>query len=838
MRVLEVLESGGVGADELRSLELGGDLAERTGLLARLLEEVRAGRSREHLFGPLEEARSAREAIEASADVPANEPRGAVILGDARSSKVIAESLRAWLARRAVVRVELPGEHDLPAAWGGLRAAAPGAPRIQVARGEVCARLVRTPDPVREQTEIVRRVQASVREGTPLDRIAIVLPDPSEVVALREALERAGIPATWQVGPPLASTPAAGFLTHALELALGEDSAVSWYELLRLPSLKLRVLLGADATRGRGRWRRLLARCGAYRGTGAILAALRASSDELEGDQAEADRAAIASLCHAIERVAAELGSWKEPRTIGRWARAWLGFVGAFWRTSPDGHQLASLLESFSRADAGPRLSLGEASVTLGDALASTQALSGRLSDPSVRVLSPMQCLGAELDLICVASMTQGRFPVDPSEDPILVDALVEAINARFDAGLFHSADRVALERRRFASVRAAARGDLWLSCPRVEMLTGRPLLPGTLLVEVASELAGRRLGLAELEARLEPCGTRSRAFVDRPEDAIGQGELLLSRLHVEDASAREKALAALVTHKAAARLARAYRAATRIAGGERGEALRPWAGFVRPEVLACKGLDGAALSVGELHTLLTDPLELFLRYVLGARPAPRLYEDFDPVRDWHVKRVLREEARALLTQSSAHLARELVPRFEAAVDAQLERAGMRDESIAARVRRLGKRLAHQLVSAAPVAGPELSLEGDALSTDLPWRIDGGSGRRAGSGVEWLVDEAPTPKAQESAYGELAQVAALLARGDAVSELRWVGVDGIDRVPKDVPRLVDGLHTRASLVTEMVEAGAFFGSGPSRLKVDSAPVVEVDAEAWAEWRAP
>ncbi|MCZ7681360.1 MAG: hypothetical protein M5U28_22240 [Sandaracinaceae bacterium] len=81
-------------------------------------------------------------------------------------------------------------------------------------------------------------------------------------------------------------------------------------------------------------------------------------------------------------------------------------------------------------------------------------------------------------------------------------------------------------------------------------------------------------------------------------------------------------------------------------------------------------------------------------------------------------------------------------------------------------------------------------------------------------------------------------MAALLARGDAVSELRWVGVDGSDRVPKDVPRLVDGLHARASLVTEMVEAGAFFGSGPGRLKVDSAPVVEVDADAWAEWRAP
>ncbi|HEY8428018.1 MAG TPA: hypothetical protein VIL20_06565 [Sandaracinaceae bacterium] len=837
VRVLEMLEAGGVGAEELRSLTRTGDLAERASVLARLLEAVAEARARERLFGPAEEARSALEAIESGAAIPANVPRGAVLLGDARNSKLVAGTLRAWLARRAVARIALPTLSELPPAWGGLRACAPDAEELAVAAPAVSVRLVRTPDPVREQTEIVRRVQAAIREGTPLDRIAIVLPDANEVVALREALERAGIPATWQIGPPLASTPAASFLTHALELALGEASVVSWYELLRLPGLKLRVLLGADATRGRGRWRRLLARCGAYRGTGAILAALRATRDELEGVEAEGDRAALESLCRAIERVGSELESWREPRTIGRWARTWLAFVGAFWRTSPEAQQLASLLESWSRADAGPRLSLREASVTLRDALGSTQVLSGALSAAAIRVLSPMQCLGAELDLICVASMTQGRFPVDPSEDPILVDGLVEAINERFDAGLFASADRVALERRRFASVRAAARRELWLSCPRVEMLEGRPLLPGTLLLDIASELAGRRIGFAELEARLEPCGSRSRAFVDRPAEAVGAGEFLLSRLHAKDAAAREAALAALLAHPTAARLACAYRAASRIAAGDRDASLRPWAGFVRPEVLACKGLDGSPLGVAELHELFEDPLSFFVRRVLGARRAPALYEDFDPVRERYVKRVLLEEARALLNDSSARFARELWPRFEAAVETRLERAGMNDEPTAERVRRIGKRLADLLVAAEPLAGPELALESAPLGAELPWRIAGGDGRRAGGVLEWLVDEAPTPKEQESAYGALAQAAALRARGEEVSTLRWVGVDGSVREPKDVQALLDGFFARASLVTEMVAAGAFFGRGPDALRVDAAPELEVAPETWAEWRA-
>ena len=49
----------------------------------------------------------------------------------------------------------------------------------------------------------------AVRAGLPLDRIAVVLPDPEQVVVLREHFDRAQLPATWLVGPPLSTTPAA-----------------------------------------------------------------------------------------------------------------------------------------------------------------------------------------------------------------------------------------------------------------------------------------------------------------------------------------------------------------------------------------------------------------------------------------------------------------------------------------------------------------------------------------------------------------------------------------------------------------------------------------------------
>lgn len=856
---VEALEAGGVSGAALRELDLSGDLGARATLLAALLEGLEAARTRDGIAGPAAEAKAARTAVAEGHAVPANAPRGAVILGDARSPRRVAETLAAWLAERAVVRVGLAPLEALPPARGGAREARPDAPVVPCEPPQPAVRMVRTPDPVREQAAIVRRVLDAVRDGVPFDRIAIVLPDPSEAVALREALDRANVPATWMTGPPLASTPAARLLLHALRIARGEDTVASFYELLSRPGLRLRRAVGAGATTGRGRWRRILASCGAYRGTSTIRRALEATLAEL-GDGAagagedaakgtdtpapdareaarEAERAATSALLRCVAHFADLFASWSEPRPVGAWARTWLAFVGQHWREGADTRALSRLLEGWSRADAGPAQPLDEAAVTLEDALGTTPVTRGSLRDPAVRVLSPMQCLGADFERVCVASMTQGRFPVDPSEDPILSDALLDAIEARVDAGLFRSGDRVALERRRFAAVRSAARGELWVSCPRVDMMKGRPLLPGSLLLDLAEEVHGRRLGFAALEAALEPAGRRSRPYPRDPARALDAAEHLLARLMEGDADTRAAALRALADHPTAARLLRAHRAADLVRAGARSSELRPHAGFVPVEVLPCRGLDGAPLTPSALEHLLQDPASFFLRRVLGAWPAKRLREDFDPARGWYVTRVLGDHARALLREPAAPLAEELLPRFEATVDGDLERAGLRDETTAARVRRLGRRLADRLLRAEPNAGPPLALEAAPVAADLPWRLESASARRVGASLEWLVERAPAPKAQREGYGHLAELAAARARGDAIDAIRWVGVDGSTRVPKEGPDgLLEGFHARLALVTEMVAAGAFPGEGPAKLRLDATPESAVDERWWETWR--
>lgn len=837
-RSVEMLEAGGLSAEEVRALDARDeDLRARARMLAALMEAAAEARREERIAGPEDEARAAMRAVEGDAGVPANVPAGAVLLGDARNPKRVARTLSEWLAKRPTVRLSLP--HAPPPAWGGLTAAAPEAEVVGAEPRGPTVRWMRTPDQVRENAEIVRRVQRAIGEGTALDRIAIVLPDPSEAIALREQIERAGIPASWQTGPALASTPAASLLLHALSVAGGEDSVAAWYELLTWPGLRLRQVLGAEATRGRGRWRRLLSRCGAYRGTAVIGDALTACLEELAEDD-DADRAALDGLLASYGALREVTEGWRAPRTVGRWARSWLAFVRRYGRESSDGRQLRSLLEGWSRADAGPPLALSEATSTLRDALETTQVVLGRLSDPSVRVLSPMQCIGARFELVCVAGMTQGRFPMSPSEDPILNDGLAEALNARFDAGLFASSDRVALERRRFAAVRSAANGELWLSCPRVDMLRGRPLLPGTLLLELASELAGRRVGFEALEETLVACGQRDRAFPEDPDDAIGPLEHLLARLEGPGA---EEALSGLADHTIAARLLTAARAGDRLRAGARDDALRPWAGFVDAGVLPCKGLDGEALGPWALEALLKDPLDFFCRFMLGARRAPHLREDWDPVSAWNVRRIVRDEAHRLLGDGGLGAER-LLESFEKAAARELERGGALDDTTLGRLRRMGRRLAWLLVDAEPLAGPAPAVEALRLRRDLPWQVDGSDARQSGAGLEWLLRESPKRKMdRDTLYGAFAQAAALHANGREVAQTRWVTVEGGEWT-RDVDEVQALLNERLDAVTPMLEAGAFFGTGPTRrrkygrgpaLEIDAQPPCEDPVEEWSRW---
>jgi hypothetical protein len=544
---VRVLEGGRVTAADLSRVSQPAGLSERALALAHLLGRVAQARTAEGIAGPIEVADAALLAARDGSIGPGNVARGAILLGDARIARTTFEVLSAWLAARPVVRIDPAELAALPAERHGLTSAAPHAEAVALAARAPEISLVRTPDPTRELAEAVREAQAAIVRGVPLDRIAIVLPDPKEASSLADALARASIPATWQTGPALAQTPAARFLMHAIELALGEHGAgntvVRWYDLLRQNELRLRAVLGENGSRGRGRWRRLLHKSGAIQGTARIVREVERLRDEARedetADQKDARLAAIDALALAIRTLSTELEELRTERSVGAHARALRAFLRRWWMPSPDQQFLARLLEGWGRSSRGPVIGLAELAATLEETLEATEMLSGSLKDPSVRVLSPMQLLGAELDVVLVTGMTEGRFPARPREDAVLSDAILDALDRVTPAHLFRSHDRVHLEKRRLAAIRSAARSRLWLSAPAVELLEARPLLPGSLLLAIASERASRRVGPAELERTMKVTGRRSRAWPTDPSAALGELEHLLSRLHGTDVGAR-----------------------------------------------------------------------------------------------------------------------------------------------------------------------------------------------------------------------------------------------------------------------------------------------------------
>ncbi|PKN54587.1 MAG: hypothetical protein CVU56_25705, partial [Deltaproteobacteria bacterium HGW-Deltaproteobacteria-14] len=192
------LEGAEVEPAALRAIR-GDGLSDRADLLAAVLERVAAERDREGLSGPGAFARAARDAVAAGRLPSPWGGAGFVVLGDGALPYGVHAALRAVFAGRPTTRLALPPFEPLPPAPCGLRSAAAEAPVLAIAPravgalGHLQAHLftagaplgadddsvcfAATPDDVRETTEAVRVVQAAIDARTPLDRLAIAVPD-------------------------------------------------------------------------------------------------------------------------------------------------------------------------------------------------------------------------------------------------------------------------------------------------------------------------------------------------------------------------------------------------------------------------------------------------------------------------------------------------------------------------------------------------------------------------------------------------------------------------------------------------------------------------------------
>lgn len=628
------LEQGGVTGSMLRGLDVEGDQVE---ILATLLDTVEGARDSEGVASPSDVALAAELALSGelvgAVQPPLLQTCGAVILGDRALAPSVFGAVRSFVNGRPRRVVRVPPFHNLPPARNGLGAAARGVEPQSCepvtplagrlfgegdASGLAGVEVLATADEVGEIREVVRAVRRAIQRGIPLDRIAIAVPDAAQIEALQAEVIRAGIPASWLVGPPLSQTGAAQFLRLVLAVADGDDTVPAWYDLLRHPGLLLRQELGPAATRGKTRWRRILADCGANQGTQAILAAVSAWADGLDDEDAksEGERAGAASLTMSIEALYGAMDPLPRSGTMREHGAAWRGLLRRWRRRTAGQARIDKLLAAWEASTSLRKLGLSVAAGLLHAELEATANATGGLGEPRVIVAPPLALLGGAFELVCVLGLTEKRFPKAAKEDALLTDRMLEALESQVDGAFLRLQDHPWTERRRLAAAVASCTGELVLSVPRTEQLTARPTLPGSLVLEVVSAVLGRRARFHDVRAVSRKAGGRDVFKPDDASDAVRPSEWRMAHLETQEGRRR------LAAHPWARGQLQLHLSLHDLATRKTVDA---WTGRLDPALLDDPLVSGAPAKPHVLAQGALEPGKYLVQRLLGAWRARRL---------------------------------------------------------------------------------------------------------------------------------------------------------------------------------------------------------------------
>jgi CRISPR/Cas system-associated exonuclease Cas4 (RecB family) len=400
----------------------------------------------------------------------------------------------------------------------------------------------------REAIEIARRIREEALNGTPFDRIAVLLRTPQVYSSLLEvALGRAGIPAFFARGarrPHPAGRALLALLDCALEklsarrfaeyLSLGQVPLLAadgapppgrevWVEAdeetltlgtddvtpetdeadaaerrpdeetdtspvragsLRAPWKWEQLLVDSAVIGGRERWSRRLA---------GLAEELRLRVGELRQEEPDSPRAAaierdLADLAH-LERfvmpVMTRLAALPTRATWGEWI-AELEALTPMVLRRPE-RVLAVLAELRVLGPIGP-VALDEVRDVLADQLATVAERPPATRYGRVFVGALEQARGLAFDVVFVPGLAERMFPQKPREDPILLDARRQEIGAQ----LRTQSERAQHERLLLRIAVGAGSRRVYLSYSRIELAEARPRVPSFYAMEVQRALVGR----------------------------------------------------------------------------------------------------------------------------------------------------------------------------------------------------------------------------------------------------------------------------------------------------------------------------------------------------------
>jgi ATP-dependent helicase/DNAse subunit B len=394
-----------------------------------------------------------------------------------------------------------------------------------------------------ECVEIARRIRALAAQGTPFDRIAILLRKVGAYQPLvEEALRRAGIPQYVSRGaarpdpagraflallacasdgcsasrfaeylsldqtPPLDAdgsplarapqwVPADDEILRTFQTPLAEPTAEAQADQpapIDVPVGWEKLLVDAAVIGGRDRWARRL------RGLRAELQ-MQLGSLEEEDDarriHIERRIQQLARLEHFALPLIDTLSSLPVSEKWDVWLDRLMDLAPMALRHPESVLSVLSELEPMR--EVGPA-SLDEVYDVLSERLGSLRTDPPKRRYGRVFVGSIEEARGRSFDVVFLPGLAEGLFPRRAFEDPLLLDE----DRVKLAAGLPTQDDRVAAERMLLRSAAAAASQSLVVSYPRMDVAQARARVPSFYALEVVRAAEGRFPSLREFEKR------------------------------------------------------------------------------------------------------------------------------------------------------------------------------------------------------------------------------------------------------------------------------------------------------------------------------------------------
>jgi ATP-dependent helicase/nuclease subunit B len=446
---------------------------------------------------------------------------------------------------------------DLAASIGGTASAVPEAPDAAAVVTEPCGtRVVSTSDPDDEVRAVVRLVVESLREGVPLERMAVLYGATEPYARLvHEQLAAAGIPHNGAAVRTLAGSALGRGLLGLLGLP---DRDFHRHDVM--------ALLASVPVRHRGvpvpssRWERITRDAGVVRGPAQWHDRLERHARTLEQELA-LERAVTERDPHPerYERALAATASLQEFTTDvfraltveAARARGWSGLVDWASRLVQDflgedstrgswpeeeqhaAEKVEAALERLAGLDAledAPTVDVFRRTLEL--ELDADLGRVGRLGD-GILMGHVALGLGLDLDRVFVCGLAEGTYPARVREDSLLPDT-----DRRLAGGALPlRRSRVDDDHRRLLAALASARDARVLLYPRGDLRRTTERMPSRFLLDTTTALAGRRLYADDLE------GMRADWFTPVPSFAAG-----LARVEFP-ATEQEHRLRSLLAH-------------------------------------------------------------------------------------------------------------------------------------------------------------------------------------------------------------------------------------------------------------------------------------------------